>query len=212
MAGGTQSPRQKMINLMYLVFIAMLAMNMSKEVLSAFGFMNEKLVENNSTATEKNNQTLSNLTTKAQEQPDKYGNLSKIANNVNQLSKDFSAFLEAKKVLFLTDQEDPENYEAMDQANIVDEHFFVNDKEHQLAVIKIIRKYQPDIILCNALEDRHPDHGRSAKLVSDAAFLSGLRKIVTNDEGKMQDAWKPKYVFHYIISRLDPQNLAHCLQ
>ena len=75
MASGKLSPRQKMINLMYLVFIAMLAMNMSKEVLSAFGFMNEKLVENNLTATQKNTQTLSNLATKAQEQPEKYGDL-----------------------------------------------------------------------------------------------------------------------------------------
>ncbi len=128
MASGKLSPRQKMINLMYLVFIAMLAMNMSKEVLSAFGFMNEKLVENNSTATEKNNQILSNLATKAQEQPEKYADLYKKANEVNQLSKDFTAFLESKKALFLADQEDPKNYEAMDQANIVDEHFFVNDK------------------------------------------------------------------------------------
>ena len=128
MASGKLSPRQKMINLMYLVFIAMLAMNMSKEVLSAFGFMNEKLVENNSTATEKNNQILSNLATKAQEQPEKYANLYKTANEVNQLSKDFTTYLETKKALFLENQEDPKNYEAMDQANIVDEHFFVNDK------------------------------------------------------------------------------------
>jgi gliding motility-associated protein GldM len=128
MASGKLSPRQKMINLMYLVFIAMLAMNMSKEVLSAFGFMNEKLVENNTTATLKNNGTLANLATKAQEQPEKYGKLSKIANNVNQLSKDFTTYLETKKELFLVDQVDPNNYEAMDQANIVDEHFFKNDK------------------------------------------------------------------------------------
>jgi bacillithiol biosynthesis deacetylase BshB1 len=79
--------------------------------------------------------------------------------------------------------------------------FFQNDEYHQRKVIEVIRKYKPDIILCNALEDRHPDHGRSAKLVSDAAFLSGLRKIVTNDDGKMQDSWKPKYVFHYIQDR-----------
>ena len=128
MASGKLSPRQKMINLMYLVFIAMLAMNMSKEVLSAFGFMNEKLVESNSTASIKNNKTLANLATKAQEQPEKYEQLSKIANNVNQLSQDFTAYLETKKELFLVDQEDPNNYEAMDQANVVDEHFFKNDK------------------------------------------------------------------------------------
>lgn len=79
--------------------------------------------------------------------------------------------------------------------------FFQNDEQHQRMVIEAIRRYQPDIILCNAPEDRHPDHGRSAKLVSDAAFLAGLRKIVTNDEGKMQEAWKPSYVFHYIQDR-----------
>jgi N-acetylglucosamine malate deacetylase 1 len=80
--------------------------------------------------------------------------------------------------------------------------FFKNDEEHQRKVIAAIRKYQPEIILCNAPEDRHPDHGRSAQLVEDAAFLSGLRKIETYDEeGKLQEAWKPKYVFHYIQDR-----------
>jgi bacillithiol biosynthesis deacetylase BshB1 len=79
--------------------------------------------------------------------------------------------------------------------------FFQNDEKHQRKVIEAIRRYKPDTILCNAPEDRHPDHGRSAKLVSDAAFLSGLRKIVTNDEGKHQEAWKPSYIFHYIQDR-----------
>jgi bacillithiol biosynthesis deacetylase BshB1 len=79
--------------------------------------------------------------------------------------------------------------------------FFQNDEAHQRLVIAAIRKYQPDIILCNAPEDRHPDHGRSAKLVSDAAFLSGLRKITTNSDGLIQEAWRPKYVFHYIQDR-----------
>ncbi len=80
--------------------------------------------------------------------------------------------------------------------------FFINDEHHQRKIIETIRKYQPEIILCNAPEDRHPDHGRSAKLLSDSAFLSGLRKIITNDDGKIQDAWRPKYVFHYIQDRL----------
>ncbi|GMV78476.1 MAG: bacillithiol biosynthesis deacetylase BshB1 [Chitinophagaceae bacterium] len=79
--------------------------------------------------------------------------------------------------------------------------FFQNDEAHQRKIIEVIRKYQPEIILCNAVHDRHPDHGRSAKLVSDAAFLSGLRKIVTNHDGKLQEAWRPKYVFHYIQDR-----------
>jgi bacillithiol biosynthesis deacetylase BshB1 len=79
--------------------------------------------------------------------------------------------------------------------------FFKNDEEHQRRVIAAIRKYQPEIILCNAPEDRHPDHGRSAALVEDAAFLSGLRKIETWEDGKQQEPWKPKYVFNYIQDR-----------
>lgn len=79
--------------------------------------------------------------------------------------------------------------------------FFKNDEEHQLLIIQKIRQYQPEIILCNALSDRHPDHGRSAKLISDSCFLSGLRKISTSLDSKEQDAWKPKYVFHYIQDR-----------
>lgn len=76
--------------------------------------------------------------------------------------------------------------------------FFVNDKESQLAVIKIIRKYRPNIVLCNAVDDRHIDHPKGSKLVSDACFLSGLRKIETTLDDQSQDAWRPKQVYHYI--------------
>ena len=76
--------------------------------------------------------------------------------------------------------------------------FFVNDKEHQLAVIRMVRKYQPDIVLCNAIEDRHIDHGKGSNLVSDACFLSGLRKVETYFEDVLQQAWRPKHVYHYI--------------
>lgn len=76
--------------------------------------------------------------------------------------------------------------------------FFTNDKAHQLKIIEIIRKYQPDIILCNAIEDRHIDHGKGSQLVSNAAFLSGLRKITTQYNGKNQIHWRPKHVYHYI--------------
>lgn len=77
--------------------------------------------------------------------------------------------------------------------------FFQNDEANQRKIITVLRKYQPEIIFCNAPEDRHPDHGRSAKLVEDAAFLSGLRKIETFDaDGKLQDIWRPTYVFNFI--------------
>ncbi|GAA4897991.1 bacillithiol biosynthesis deacetylase BshB1 [Flaviramulus aquimarinus] len=83
--------------------------------------------------------------------------------------------------------------------------FFVNDKEHQLAVIKMIRKYKPEIVICNAIEDRHIDHGKGSKLVSDACFLSGLVKIETTLEGTLQNRWRPKQVYHYIQWKsLDP--------
>ena len=86
MAGGKLSPRQKMINLMYLVFIAMLAMNMSKEVLSAFGFMNEELTESIRTTSFKNNESYSNLNIKAQDQKEKYGPLKIKSDQIKSLS------------------------------------------------------------------------------------------------------------------------------
>jgi bacillithiol biosynthesis deacetylase BshB1 len=79
--------------------------------------------------------------------------------------------------------------------------FFQNDEIHQLPVIAAIRKYQPEIILCNALDDRHPDHGRASNLIYDAAFLSGLPKIKTEQEGKDQSAWRPRLVLNYIQDR-----------
>ena len=79
--------------------------------------------------------------------------------------------------------------------------FFKNDEAHQRKVIRVIRKFQPEIIICNAPEDRHPDHGRSAQLVEDAIFLSGLRKIETFEEGEIQQVWRPTFVFNYIQDR-----------
>lgn len=76
--------------------------------------------------------------------------------------------------------------------------FFVNDSKSQLEVIKIIRQHQPEIVLCNAIDDRHIDHGKGSKLVSDACFLSGLRRIETHFDGEPQEAWRPKHVYHYI--------------
>ncbi|WP_114491714.1 bacillithiol biosynthesis deacetylase BshB1 [Candidatus Ulvibacter alkanivorans] len=76
--------------------------------------------------------------------------------------------------------------------------FFVNNPASQLEIIKIIRKYRPDVVLCNAIDDRHIDHGKGSKLASDACFLSGLRKIETILEGNRQNEWRPKHVYHYI--------------
>jgi bacillithiol biosynthesis deacetylase BshB1 len=78
--------------------------------------------------------------------------------------------------------------------------FFTNNKESQLKVIQMLRKYQPDIVLCNAIDDRHIDHAKGSSLVSDSCFLSGLLKIETTDEetGELQKHWRPKVVYHYI--------------
>ena len=76
--------------------------------------------------------------------------------------------------------------------------FFINDEEHQMAVIRMIRKYQPEIVLCNAVQDRHIDHSKGSSLVSDACFLSGLRRIETKLDGLNQSEWRPKQVYHYI--------------
>jgi bacillithiol biosynthesis deacetylase BshB1 len=77
--------------------------------------------------------------------------------------------------------------------------FFQNDESHQLALIAKIRSYRPKIILCNAQNDRHLDHGKANKLVNDSCFLSGLKKIETYDsKGNKQQAWRPKLVLEYI--------------
>lgn len=78
--------------------------------------------------------------------------------------------------------------------------FFANDKVHQLALVRMIRKYRPDVVLANAVEDRHIDHARGSKLVSDACFLSGLVKVDTKLDGddQWQEPWRPARVYHYI--------------
>lgn len=78
--------------------------------------------------------------------------------------------------------------------------FLVNDRAHQMALIRMIRKYRPEVVLCNAIDDRHIDHAKGSKLVSDACFLSGLIKIDTKLEGddNWQEPWRPKSVYHFI--------------
>lgn len=81
--------------------------------------------------------------------------------------------------------------------------FFRNDTEEQMKLIAAIRKYRPDIVLANAFEDRHPDHGRAARLIADSCFLAGLRKVETFEDGKLQAAWRPKQVFHFMQDRYE---------
>lgn len=78
--------------------------------------------------------------------------------------------------------------------------FFVNDREHQLAIAKKIRAYRPNIVIANAVSDRHPDHGKGSALISQACFISGLKRVETEVDGKTQEAWRPKNVYHMIQS------------
>jgi len=76
--------------------------------------------------------------------------------------------------------------------------YYKDDEAHQLELIKMIRKYKPEIVLANAIRDRHPDHGKGGSLATNACFMSGLRKIETELNGESQEAWRPKFVYHYI--------------
>ena len=151
MAGGKLTPRQKMINLMYLVFIAMLALNMSKEVLSAFGNFNDKFTESNKLTEEANNNLLSALNTKAADEPAKYAEPAKKAKDVAKISKDFIAFLETVKSE-VTEGYTPDEktgklpFESMDKSTI-DEKWFLGDgySPRGTEIVSKIDKYVVDI-------------------------------------------------------------------
>ena len=127
MAGGKQSPRQKMVNLMYLVFICMLALNMSKEVLAAFGLMNEKLETSNVKTSESNLAFLSGLETKKGENPEKFGELYEKATKIKELSKEYFDYLEGLKSEMMKNVEDPTDYTVMDKSDYLDGKFFQGD-------------------------------------------------------------------------------------
>ena len=76
--------------------------------------------------------------------------------------------------------------------------FLTNSELYQIKIVEKIRKYRPEIVLANAIDDRHPDHAKAAKLVSDACFLAGLKKIETFEDNGLQEVWRPKHIFHYI--------------
>ncbi len=128
MAGGKETPRQKMINLMYLIFIAMLALNMGKEVLSAFGLMNEKLEASNVKTTENNLAFLNGLETKAAENEVRYGPLLEDAKKIKELSEEYYAYLEGIKKDMMASVKDPEDYQVMDMTDYLDQRFFRGGK------------------------------------------------------------------------------------
>lgn len=154
MAGGKLSARQRMINLMYLVFIAMMAMNMSKEVLSAFGLMDAKFNESNVVATEKNEALLADLITKGEEKPQEFAMASNKAQQINTISVDFFNYLETlkrdlvKEGGYELDENGKLPFEAMDKTDILDEKWFTGDRLSKpgAAVVERIDKYKKDVI------------------------------------------------------------------
>ncbi|MEO6346295.1 MAG: gliding motility protein GldM [Aquaticitalea sp.] len=128
MATGKLSARQKMINLMYLIFIAMLALNMSKEVLSAFGLMNEKLTESNDAASVRNDSFMKGLAEKVEEQPAKYQPLKAQADQITTLANNFNAYLSTLKGKMTATVDDPKEYEIMDKGDYLDNTWFIGDK------------------------------------------------------------------------------------
>lgn len=148
MAGGKLSARQKMINLMYLIFIAMLALNMSKEVLSAFGLMNEKLTVANTSATDRNMSFFANLEQQAGEQPEKYKPLLEQAKSVKLLANDFDSYIAELKGNMTSTVDDPSDYEIMDKGDYLDQNFFKGDnlKEEGQRFLDEMNKFRDGIV------------------------------------------------------------------
>jgi gliding motility-associated protein GldM len=148
MAGGKLSARQKMINLMYLVFIAMLALNMSKEVLSAFGLMNERISDSNQSATVRNAAFMKGLADKVEEQPAKYQPLKAQADQIDAISSEFNSYLESVKTDLMATVQDPQAYEKMDKTNFLDEKWFNGDKvtEAGQEFLNQIDKYRTGVV------------------------------------------------------------------
>ena len=184
MAGGKLSPRQKMINLMYLVFIAMLAMNMSKQVLSAFGFMNEKLTDANATAQTQNAATYANLATKAGDQPEKYKEHNERAQQIQALSMDFNAHLEKMKQDLTEGIEDPTNYESMDSEDKGNTYFFEGENltESGQAFVDKINNYRTKVT--ELLNDKQYDDIRKSVAkrfdTSDQEIEDGTQPWINN--------------------------------
>lgn len=178
MAGGKLSPRQKMINLMYLVFIAMMALNMSKEVLSAFGLMNEKLTDSNAIATERNTAFMAGLAEKASEQPEKYTPLKEKAEKVSQLSNEFNSYIEQLKADILEETDDPTDYETMDKSVTLDGKWFEGGNK-TAAAKEFVEKV-------NTYRDGVAAAIREVKEV-DAAVANDVEKTFATAEVKNRD-------------------------
>ena len=188
MAAGNLSPRQKMINLMYLIFIAMLALNMSKEVLSAFGLMNEKLTQSNEATTQRNSSFMDGLAQKATDQPEKFVPLKSKADQIDALAKKFNTYLDGLKTKMVAKLEDPTDYEIMDKGDYLDENFFKGDK----------LKPEGEAFLAQMTAFRD---GVSKLLEDDksmATVIKDVQKKFSTDDVKNRDGRKQSWLdYHY---------------
>ncbi|APQ16847.1 type IX secretion system motor protein PorM/GldM [Maribacter hydrothermalis] len=186
MAGGKNSPRQKMVNLMYLIFIAMLALNMSKEVLAAFGIMNEKLETSNAMTTASNEAFLGSLETKASEDAAKYDKLYKNAQQIKAMSQEYYDYLESLKTGMTEGLENPKDYARMDMSDYLDQKFFQGDNlsEGGKEFMKRITDYRDNV----------------AAVVPASLKASVIDRFETgNEEGKVQakDGMQDWINYHY---------------
>lgn len=186
MAGAKETPRQKMIGMMYLVFVAMLALNMSKEVLSAFGFMNEELVESNKSTALKNNSAYDGLKIKAQDQKEKFGPLLQKATVIKGASTKLYDYIEGIKTKMLADLEDKKAYESMDKTEFLDVLFFKGDKftKEGDAFVNNINTYRSTVI--SQLGNAYP------RIKTDVE-----KRFYTGDETDKEGVKKPWLKYHY---------------
>jgi len=190
MAGGKQTPRQKMINLMYLVFIAMLALNIGKEVLAAFGVMNEKFEESNEKAIVSNDAYMESLGVKAEEDAAKYKDLYDSANKVKATSDAYYNYLESIKTEMLEGYEDKKDYQKMDKSDFLDQKFFAGDKvtEQGQEFLNWVVKYREEV------KKALPESMNDIKETVDSRFETG------DSEGKVvkSDGTKEDWLnYHY---------------
>nr|WP_314603030.1 gliding motility protein GldM [uncultured Capnocytophaga sp.] len=181
MAGAANSPRQRMINLMYLVFISMMALNMGKEVLGAFGLMNKKLQEANVRYQETNEATFEELERKEQEKPEDYKEALEQSRKVRDLSNEYYSYLEKLKDEVMSQAEDKEDYQVMDKSDFLDGRFFKTDglKPEGQEFLDKINNYR------QALVTAAGEKNQGLVQVINQRFSTGENNKVKNREGNL---------------------------
>ena len=194
MAGGKLSPRQKMINLMYLVFIAMLALNMSKEVLSAFGLLNEKISDANQAATERNVAFMDGLATKASDEPEQYAAVEAKAKEISAITSEFDAYMQSLKAGAVETIEDPTDYEVMDKPDHFNNLFFTGEnlKPEGQKFIDQMNKYRTEMVAILS------DTAVAKKVAGANEIIASINDTFGTGEVEKSDGTKQDWLnYHY---------------